>query len=185
MKMESIVSSETSALRTQTPGNYPKRNKLQWNTSLFTEDTTLWQMCITVLLFVQMRCMTLTDVHKCNAFWTQKIQSSDRRFCTPYCDTQIALANREQRWSCVKYCASQYGQHTCLCMKMANVERSKDDNQNVYENIKPELHWHFRDFRITPHKYYKHSLQTLCAAFTKCSIISIKQGKTKKPNSSW
>ena len=29
MKMEQIVSSETSAIRTQTPGNYPKRNKLQ------------------------------------------------------------------------------------------------------------------------------------------------------------
>jgi len=28
MKMEPIVSSETSAIRTQTPGNYPKRNKL-------------------------------------------------------------------------------------------------------------------------------------------------------------
>ena len=28
MKMESTVSSETSAIRTQTPGNYPKRNKL-------------------------------------------------------------------------------------------------------------------------------------------------------------
>ena len=28
MKMEPIVSSETSATRTQTPGNYPKRNKL-------------------------------------------------------------------------------------------------------------------------------------------------------------
>ena len=28
MKMEPIVSSETSALRTQTPGNYPKRNNL-------------------------------------------------------------------------------------------------------------------------------------------------------------
>ena len=28
MKMEHIVSSETSAIRTQTPGNYPKRNKL-------------------------------------------------------------------------------------------------------------------------------------------------------------
>jgi len=26
--MEPIVSSETSAVRTQTPGNYPKRNKL-------------------------------------------------------------------------------------------------------------------------------------------------------------
>ena len=29
MKMEPIVSSETSAIRTQTPENYPKRNKLQ------------------------------------------------------------------------------------------------------------------------------------------------------------
>jgi len=28
MKMEITVSSETSAIRTQTPGNYPKRNKL-------------------------------------------------------------------------------------------------------------------------------------------------------------
>ena len=28
MKMEPIVSSETSEIRTQTPGNYPKRNKL-------------------------------------------------------------------------------------------------------------------------------------------------------------
>jgi len=28
MKIEPIVSSETSAIRTQTPGNYPKRNKL-------------------------------------------------------------------------------------------------------------------------------------------------------------
>ena len=28
--MEPTVSSETSAIRTQTPGNYPKRNKLQF-----------------------------------------------------------------------------------------------------------------------------------------------------------
>ena len=31
MKMEPIVSSETSAIKSQTPGNYPKRNKLQDN----------------------------------------------------------------------------------------------------------------------------------------------------------
>ena len=30
MKMEPIVSSETSAIRTQTPGNYPKRNNLPY-----------------------------------------------------------------------------------------------------------------------------------------------------------
>jgi len=29
MKMEPIVSSETSEIRTQTPGNYPKRNNLR------------------------------------------------------------------------------------------------------------------------------------------------------------
>jgi len=29
MKTEQTVSSETSAIRTQTPGNYPKRNKLK------------------------------------------------------------------------------------------------------------------------------------------------------------
>ena len=37
MKMEPIVSSETSAIRTQTPGNYPKRNKLHlqsWRTQV-------------------------------------------------------------------------------------------------------------------------------------------------------
>ena len=28
VKMEPIVSSETSAIKSQTPGNYPKRNKL-------------------------------------------------------------------------------------------------------------------------------------------------------------
>jgi len=32
MKMEPTLSSETSAIRTQTPGNYPKRNKLQIRT---------------------------------------------------------------------------------------------------------------------------------------------------------
>ena len=39
MKMEPIVSSETSAIRTQTPGNYPKRNKLQIKTCLHAEKT--------------------------------------------------------------------------------------------------------------------------------------------------
>ena len=33
MKMEPIVSSETSAIKSQTPGNYPKRNKLQVTSS--------------------------------------------------------------------------------------------------------------------------------------------------------
>ena len=34
MKMEPIVSSETSAIKSQTPGNYPKRNKLRNCSSL-------------------------------------------------------------------------------------------------------------------------------------------------------
>jgi len=41
MKMEPTVSSETSAIRTQTPGNYPKKNKLRfscsWHFSVFAE----------------------------------------------------------------------------------------------------------------------------------------------------
>jgi len=36
MKMEPIVSSETSAIRTQTPENYPKRNNLQIDVICFT-----------------------------------------------------------------------------------------------------------------------------------------------------
>ena len=45
MKMEPIVSSETSAIRTQAPGNYPKRNNLQnyncvyFNIHAFTQKT--------------------------------------------------------------------------------------------------------------------------------------------------
>ena len=35
MKMEPIVSSETSAIRTQTPGNYPKRNNLHKYTCIY------------------------------------------------------------------------------------------------------------------------------------------------------
>ena len=35
MKMEPIVSSEKSAIRTQTPGNYPKRNKLHLYAFIF------------------------------------------------------------------------------------------------------------------------------------------------------
>ena len=46
MKMEPIVSSETSAIRTQTPGNYPKRNKLhlEHGESLKTRILTLFKL---------------------------------------------------------------------------------------------------------------------------------------------
>jgi len=38
MKMEPIVSSETSAIKSQTPGNYPKRNKLRLLTRLLNKS---------------------------------------------------------------------------------------------------------------------------------------------------
>ena len=56
MKMEPIVSSETSAIRTQTPGNYPKRNKLhlEHGESLKTR--------LTKLLFVHLRFINWSAV---------------------------------------------------------------------------------------------------------------------------
>jgi len=45
MKMEPIVSSETSAIRTQTPGNYPKRNKLHLEHGESLQTRTL-QICL-------------------------------------------------------------------------------------------------------------------------------------------
>ena len=43
MKMEPIVSSETSAIRTQKPGNYPKRNKLQlYYNCQYAKTVTTW-----------------------------------------------------------------------------------------------------------------------------------------------
>jgi len=62
MKMEPIVSSETSAIRTQTPGNYPKRNKLQevWSSLRVlrnethidsVQNTSKWNECSEILGF--------------------------------------------------------------------------------------------------------------------------------------
>jgi len=48
MKMEPIVSSETSAIKTQTPGNYPKRNKLHcitMLTAIYRRDTKRYFSC--------------------------------------------------------------------------------------------------------------------------------------------
>jgi len=39
MKMEPIVSSEASTIRTETPGNYPKRNKLQNFPGLYASES--------------------------------------------------------------------------------------------------------------------------------------------------
>jgi len=54
MKMEPIVSSETSAIRTQTPGNYPKRNKLhlEHGESLKTKPLTSLSDLEGVLMYV-------------------------------------------------------------------------------------------------------------------------------------
>ena len=63
MKMEPIVSSETSAIRTQTPGNYPKRNKLhlEHGESLKTrilnfvfnhEEAVTWKPCFRRTVFI-------------------------------------------------------------------------------------------------------------------------------------
>jgi len=44
MKMEPIVSSETSAIRTQTPGNYPKRNNLHKICVLISSTMLVWNL---------------------------------------------------------------------------------------------------------------------------------------------
>jgi len=53
MKMKPIVSSETSATKSQTPGNYPKRNKLhlQHGESLRTKKIYLF---LNISIFLQM-----------------------------------------------------------------------------------------------------------------------------------
>jgi len=63
MKMETIVSSETSAVRTQTPGNYPKRNKLRGGISLHCK------ICIdnTKSRFI-IFCIGITIFHIVNVF---------------------------------------------------------------------------------------------------------------------
>ena len=48
MKMEPTVSSETSAIRNETPENYPKRNKLQYESSIdlnYNFDENSWRHC--------------------------------------------------------------------------------------------------------------------------------------------
>jgi len=53
MKMEPIVSSETSAIRTQTPGNYPKRNNTYWfATGTMDKRNRLNVTCVYCLSFI-------------------------------------------------------------------------------------------------------------------------------------
>jgi len=65
MKMEPIVSSETSAIRTQTPGNYPKRNNLhlEHGESLRTRITIyfIWNIILNLLLMLKYNANNLVS----------------------------------------------------------------------------------------------------------------------------
>ena len=69
MKMEPIVSSETSAIRTQTPGNYPKRNKLHLehgeslNTKKLLDFYPLFLSLIFSCYFVTVYCSEFCDIY--------------------------------------------------------------------------------------------------------------------------
>jgi len=69
MKMEPIVSSETSAIRTQTPGNYPKRNNLQVYATLrngVQRGSRIEKKCIVFLLynFSMQAMMVMIIIHE-------------------------------------------------------------------------------------------------------------------------
>ena len=57
MKMEPIVNSETSAIRTQTPGNYPKRNNLHIMNNLSEFEPVNERIC---KIRVTVKCYNLT-----------------------------------------------------------------------------------------------------------------------------
>jgi len=63
MKMEPIVSSETSAIRTQTPGNYPKRNKLQLDTTYYFIVLLLVSTCFGQYYAHHQSCYSLQPGH--------------------------------------------------------------------------------------------------------------------------
>ena len=90
MKMEPIESSETSAFRTQTPGNYPKENMLHYPSLLESEDYLLTRWCrilleqLTGLKLVKkfpafhgtwMFITALTNVRHLSLSWASPIQS--------------------------------------------------------------------------------------------------------------
>jgi len=71
MKMEPIVSSETSAIKSQTPGNYPKRNKLhlQHGESLRTKKKTIIKL---LLFFFNLFIMNIKIYIVCILFCNYK-----------------------------------------------------------------------------------------------------------------
>jgi len=81
--MEPIVSSETSAIRTQTPGNYPKRNKLHGSKLFINGAVALQKLTVeqmsgdTVPLQTLCGCkqyIFFSNLAKCsNLYWNRKI----------------------------------------------------------------------------------------------------------------
>jgi len=59
MKMEPIVSSETLAIRTQTPGNYPKRNKLYFTFLYLRCFTYVPPACQYIYIYIYMYIYTV------------------------------------------------------------------------------------------------------------------------------
>jgi len=69
MKMEPIVSSETSAIRTQTPGNYPKRNKLHEIYLLIKYiKSVLWRVAERLSYIQDALCLKVKDTPNNEAF---------------------------------------------------------------------------------------------------------------------
>jgi len=61
MEMEPIVSSETSAIRTQTPGNYPKRNNLHLEHGESLRTRLVW---LDTLSFPTISMFVITNISK-------------------------------------------------------------------------------------------------------------------------
>ena len=87
--MEPIVSSETSAIRTQTPGNYPKRNNLHLEHGENLR-TFFFNLCSTELRLVLQKCVIparqrtneifLCDFHRhCAVYWYNSLRLTVRR----------------------------------------------------------------------------------------------------------
>jgi len=98
MKMEPIVSSETSAIRTQTPGNYPKRNKLhlEHGESLKTRYYYYYYCTINKCTVFIYNLKSSTRI-KYNACFGDKLPSSGRKNIVTL-DAQDSVYRRTYRW---------------------------------------------------------------------------------------
>jgi len=104
MKMEPIVSSETSAIRTQTPGNYPKRNKLHFKL-IFLCFT--GRHCIFNSSVDSIRFLNIFSFFCCNSppppKWARAIRLTRRK------DSSVRVISSSQRLLSDKI---QHSQHT-------------------------------------------------------------------------